>query len=369
MKKICLFLLAICTLFCVQAQKSVYPLPLDSGKTVSGNTLCYMLPTTALQMTVTVEKVREYKGHYADYAESLLGLSHVITDNRTYYKIKDVKLTPVTVPDTKNAYMVCLSGSEMGKYALAKVSKQNDFVPGFSQEAKCYTTKTTPIPNFFKNYSDPSFTEQEDSYVETKIIDGVVTQVPSNRTKLVSRSNAQKAQEAADAISKSRKDQYALVAGEQEVAYDATTINIMLNELKQWEQNYLSLFTGLVLTDELEYTFYVTPEDLEMLPVFTFSTENGLSVENLATASNPYALSFKPIFPTTNVEENVTIGTKATKNTGYRFRQAVPVAVSLEYQQETIHDFGTIDMLQGGRIQILPNNQKNVDLQNFGFIF
>lgn len=369
MKKLSLLLIVICTFFSIQAQKAVYPLPIDGDKTISGNTLCYMLPTTAFQVTVTVEKVQEYKGHYADYAESLLGLANVITENHTYYKIKDVKLVPVTIPDTKNAYLACLSGAEMQKYTLSKASKENNFVPGLSQELKCYTTKTTPIPNFFKNYSDPSFTEQEDSFVETKIIDGVVTQVPANRTKLVSRSNTQKAQEAADAISKSRKDQYSLAAGEQEVAYDATTISTMLNELKQWEQNYLSLFTGLVLTDELEYTFYVTPDNLDELPIFSFTAEKGLSTEELTTATNPYVLTFQPVFPTDNVEKSVANGTKAVSNNGYRFRQAMPVAVSLEYKQEKAHDFGVIDMMQGGRIQILPNNQKNIDIHDFGFIF
>lgn len=368
MKKIFLFLLTTAFLLHGQAQKAVYQLPLDSGKTISGNTLCYMLPTTALKMTVTVTKVREIKGYYADYAETLLGLKNTISENKTFYRIKNVNIQPTTIPDTKNAYLALLSGAQMKNNELVLAAKRANFIPDLAQ-VNVYTTQSTPIPNFFKNYSDPSYTEMEDSFVETKIIDGVVTQVPANRTKLVSRSTNQKAQEAADAISKSRKDQYNLVAGEQEVAYSSEALNIMLSELKQWEDNYLSLFKGIILEDELEYTFYVVPENTEDLAVFTFDQEKGLSTDALSNTGKVYTLSFQPIFPTAPVEEAIATGMKASKNNGFRFRTAMPVQITLHHQQNQVHDFGIIDMFQCGRIQTLPANLNGIDFSNIGFIF
>lgn len=368
-KTLFLALIALFTLS-LQAQKAVYPLPLDSGKTITGNTLCYMLPTTALKVTVNVSKVREIKGHYADYAENLLGLSHIITENKTYYKLNDIQIEPVRVPDTHHAYLVVLSNQQISNGALTRTSEKENFLPGFSQESVHYTCTNAPIPDFFKNYSDPSFTEMEDSFVETKIIDGIVTQVPANHTKLVSRSHTQKAQEAADAISKCRKDQYNLAAGEQEVEYSVETLERMLNELKDWEENYLSLFTGLVLESQQEYTFYVVPEELNKIDLFAFDPNQGLTTHNLQSGNAiNYSLTFTPAFQTNSVENAIVKSKKVDKNNGYRFRTAMPMNVTLQHGQTEIEHFGIIDMLQGGRIQTLPKSQNNLDIQSIGFVF
>lgn len=95
-----------------------------------------------------------------------------------------------------------------------------------------------------------------------------MTQVPANHTKTVSKSFEQKARQAADAIMKSRNDQYMLVAGEQETPYSGDAIAKMLSELKAWENNYMSLFTGVTLRDTVKYVLFITPQtgadDIEM---------------------------------------------------------------------------------------------------------
>ncbi|MCQ2284280.1 MAG: DUF4831 family protein [Bacteroidales bacterium] len=367
MKKFFILLSFSLLIFSSQAQKAVYALPLDSGQSVSGQTLNYMLPTTAFEMTVTVTKVREVQGYYADYAESLLGLNHVITENHTSYKIKAVQIKPITVPDPAHTYLALISGKQLQNLDAIKAAAIDNLPQNYTPLMRCNTLSSTPIPSFFKNYSDPSFTEMEDSFVETKIIDGVVTQVPANHTKLVSRSNKQKAQEAADAISKSRKDQYSLVAGEQETPYSAEAIDRMLSELKQWEKNYLDLFTGLVLEDELEYTFYVTPESMDDLVAFSLDPEHGLSNTDFSDAKDNYMLVFSPTFVNSYAEE--TASQENIKNNGFRIRNAVPVHVMLQHNGQNLIDFGSIQMLQGSHIQVLPTNQKHLDIESIGFIF
>ena len=62
------------------AQVQVYPaghLP-DQSKLVKGSIVTYALPTTTLKMTVSVSKVQDVRGYFADYAESLLGLTNII---------------------------------------------------------------------------------------------------------------------------------------------------------------------------------------------------------------------------------------------------------------------------------------------------
>lgn len=358
-------IITLCTSF-TNAQQNVYPLPLDSGVTVKGSTFRYALPTTALKMTVSISTIQEHRGYYADFAQSLLGLTNVIQENKTYYKLGTVTIEPVEVPDYNHSYLVELSAQQKKDNLLAKLatSKGCDKQLG---TLNSYTTYTEPVPDFFKNYSDLSYTQTEDAFVETKIIDGIVTQVPANRTKTVSKTNSQKAQEAADAISKSRKDQYGLISGEQETPYSAETIETMLQELKQWENNYLSLFTGLTTEDVTEYTFYVIPELQGTTPAFAFSTESGLSLDRLTDNANLYAIDIQPLF-NRNVESATTEET-SSKGTGYRYRKAVPAQVALIHNHNKIHDFGVVSLRQLGEIQTLPLHQDKLIIKQIGFAF
>ena len=91
--------------------------------------------------------------------------------------------------------------------------------------------------------------------MDTKIIDGVVTQVPASHTKTVSKSFESKAREAADAIMKSRKDQYNLVAGEQETPYSREALQTMLADYyaaRNWTSDGIPTQEKL---DELSLTY------------------------------------------------------------------------------------------------------------------
>lgn len=361
--------LTLCALFLLtSAQQNVYQLPLKDGATVKGQSFCYMLPATGFQVTLSVTKVREIKGYYADQAESLLGLTNVIQDNRTYYKVNEVNIKSVQMPDTAQAYLVQLSKDQIKAGFLEKMISCKKRHPATTGKVQSYTTAATPIPDFFKNYAELSYSEQEDAYMETKVIDGVVTQVPANKTKKVSKSSSQKAQEAADAISKSRKDQYSLVAGEQETPYSEEALYRMLQELKQWEENYLSLFTGLTLEDEITYTFYVLPDQSLSCPLFAFDPNTGVSFDNL-TGNNVYRLVLGPkvdFEPIANEVGNIQAN---SKNNGYRIRSTIPIQVMMTFQGKRIHDFGFFDMSQYGPIQILPALLDDFDIHKYGFIF
>ena len=128
------------------AQKAVYPLPLE-GAAPKGNTVCYALPQTAFEVTVTVTKVREIKGYYTEYAQTLLGLTNVISENRTFYKIKDVNIKPVKAPNPQKTYLVLLDNNQQN---LQKELAEEPS-PCMSQSMVQYSTTSTPIPNFFKN--------------------------------------------------------------------------------------------------------------------------------------------------------------------------------------------------------------------------
>lgn len=362
MKKLLLILLFFAGIGTVGAQKQVYQMPLDSSLQLSKNAFCYMLPTTAVKVDVTIVKVREIKGYYAEDAEKLLGLTNIISENKTYYKLKDVSINTETVPDPTHRYAVEPSSNQVksGDYLSSLLKRDLQDATVFEPT---YTTKTTDIPDFYKNYANVSYTESEDAFVETKIINGVVTQVPANHTKLVNKSASQKVQEAADQITQIRKQRNTLIAGEQEIPYSDQALRLMLDELNQAENNYLDLFRGISLEDEIHYTFYVTPQgDENNMPIFFFDSNRGFSSQESANGI-AYSLHFTPQW---NNGYQLNQNPKKA-NTGYRIRTAIPVSISLE-SGNIHHEFGIYPMFQWSDIKTLPANI-DTKIEEIGFIY
>ena len=98
-------LFAVNALFlCAFAQVQVYPLSNLPEKIKYTGAVTYALPTTTLKVTVSVSKVQDVRGYFADYAESLLGLTNIIHQNRTHYMLNSVEIEPLTTADMSNIY-------------------------------------------------------------------------------------------------------------------------------------------------------------------------------------------------------------------------------------------------------------------------
>lgn len=344
------------------AQKQVYPLPLDSSIKLSDNHFYYHMPTTAIKVDVTITKVREIKGYYADYAEKMLGLTNIISDNRTFYRLKDVTIETTIVPDLDMAFAVEPSAKQLKEqqFAQSLIKSQQNSPVVFNNT---YRVNVTPIPDFFKNYANVSYTETEDAFVETKIINGVVTQVPANRTRLVNKTAEQKVQEAADRITQIRKERNNLIAGEQEVAYTKEALELMINQLNQSENDYLDLFRGISLEDEIHYTFYVIPsKEQNTMPIFTLNQDQGFSFD-IENSEASYALHFTNF----NMVKHPAMDYKKASQ-GFRIRQPQAVNIDLTHNRECIHHFGIYQMLQWGEVQILPANL-DPELESVGFVY
>lgn len=336
------------------AQKAVYPLPLDSNSKVklSGNHFCYALPTTAIRVDVTIVKVREIKGYYSDYAEKMLGLTNIISDNRTFHKVKEVSISTREVSDDNMVFVVEPSSNQLKDPDFLNSLLTHRNLPDNSQFETTYNTQASPIPHFFQNYANVTYTETEDAFVETKIINGVVTQVPANRTHVVSKTANQKVQEAVDRITQIRKERNALIAGEQEVAYTKDALELMINKLDEAENDYLDLFRGISLEDEIHYTFYRVPESTDnSINIFSMDSENGFSLPANPN-DNIYSLQFKAH----DHQDLKPASTSNNTNNGYRYRRPQTVQISLILNGEKIHDFGLYLLDQWGVIETLPAN-------------
>lgn len=364
MRKILAFFVVNMLMMGSFAQIQVYPADVvpEKGMKYVGS-VRYALPTTTLKMTVSVSKVQDVRGYFADYAESLLGLTNIIQQNRTYYTLNSVDVEPVATLDESKIYCAYTSNADIAKLWQEESRTATDVLA--AAPLNTYTIHTATLPDFFKNYADISYTQQSEAFVDTKIIDGVVTQVPASHTKTVSKSFESKAREAADAIMKSRKDQYNLVAGEQETPYSGEALQTMLAELKAWENNYMSLFTGISIADTITYVFYVTPESLSPVTAFYFDATKGLSQDKGAEA-DAYKLIFSRVYRK-YITEIVDVN---YPQHGYVTRDTKPVQVSLSHNSANVHDFGIINMHQAGSLQLPPLYDKQVKgVKEFGFVF
>ena len=366
MKKSVITLIICALYFSTFAQIQVYPRTPSEDFPEKGvkyvGSVQYALPTTTLKVTVSVSKVQEVRGYFADYAESLLGLTNIIQQNRTFYTLNSVDVEPVTTPDESRIFTAYTSNTALAKLWQEESMAATDAV---IMPLIAYTVHTATLPDFFKNYADISYTHQSETFVDTKIIDGVVTQVPASHTKTVSKSFESKAREAADAIVKSRKDQYNLAAGEQETPYTGEAIQTMLAELKSWENNYMSLFTGVSIADTTSYVFYVTPESLTPVTAFYFNTTKGFSQDKGVNA-DAYELIFNRIYKKFITE----IVELQYPQYGYVTRDTKPVQVSLTHASAKIHDFGIVNMHQAGSLQISPLYAKQLKgIKGIGFVF
>lgn len=373
MKKIIGIIMIIAVCISISAQNRVIQLPADSGLLPQTNGFYYRLPKTAFKVDVTISRTNLIKGYYTDYAEKLLGLSNVIQNNETSYTLKNVAVSPVTIPDSTHLFYVELTPRQVKNQFLSKLY-QNATPYNNQVFASSFTITSTQLPDFFKNYSAITYVEKEDHYVETQIIEGVVTEVPVSKTKMVTKSVEQKAQEAADFIIQIRKDKYDLTAGVQEVPYSKEALALMITELNQWETNYLDLFTGISIDDELHFTFLVIPKDEEdsLIPLFSIDPQNGLLQGAATQPEQTYFLKITPQLSHDKWTQLMSEKAKEEKyvaNNGYCLRKAAPALLSLIHHRKEIHIWGIYNIFQLGIIETLPAKTDEFDISKFVYIY
>ena len=353
------------------SQRNVIQLPLDSNYIPASSNFIYFLPKTAFKVIVTVEKNEQLKGYYSDFADKMLGISYVFSENKTSYLISNIDVQSFNIPDSNFQFLVEMSPKQIKSDFYIQILNQN-FKP---IESKSYVYKEpTQMSDFFKNYSDQKLLEKEESYVETRIIDGVLTQVPVSKTKTITKSLEQQAQEAADFITKIRKDRYNVITANHEVSFSKEALQYMIEELNQLEKNYLELFTGTSVKQTYSYEFIIIPENAQDLdiPVFAFNEKQGLKTLGQLPQEDIYYIKMKPQLNLSlyNQQQCMLESNKNfKKQTGYQYRLPINSELELIHQNRSIHQFGVYSVFQFSNIFVLPKNTDQFKISNYAIIF
>jgi hypothetical protein len=331
----------------------------------------YALPSNYFVVTVKVNKIRTFEGPLSDYAGQLTGLSSVVKENAVHYEITDITLHLEACPDEKQVYYVEVPTNDVSIRKLYQsllfpacnaTRKENDIPKAFAPaDDKLYTQ------NRFSMYTADAMMEKYDTTYTIQIIDTVEVQVPKITKQLVAKPTKQQAQETIDAIQKIRDAYWWLISGDYD--NDFSNLSLMLNELKQKENEYLALFAGITETEELTCTFVITPstqEDNTRIPLFYFSDRQGMVSKDENISKTTYTLSLKlsamqhavdaadEQFMSSTTEKEQ--GGSVAKNTGLFYRQPQYYSVSIYDGEHLVKNFGVYPVAQLGERRMLPEN-------------
>jgi len=369
-KKLPFILLCLFVSQQVFSQNAVYKLPVSAEITFKNPTFFYTLPKTAFKVDIIVTKTTNIKGLYADFAEKLMGITNYCKENTTSYEMKNVFISPFVVPDKNLQFVAELSSNQVKNNFLQTLYENNStFSHAFSTVEQ---NNADILPDFFKNYADVILQQTHETYTETKIVDGVITQVPVVQTKTTTKTLSQQAQEAADYIEKIRKDRYDILSFSQEVSLTKEAFEYLVSQLNELEKKYLELFTGITVMEDIHETLVVYPSnDFALIPVCSVSPNDGFSATMGKSVANNYYLKCNPQISTNlQVEFNQTYdeGAKSKKVPGYRIRKAVPVFVSL-VNGDKEEQLGIFSIYQYGVLETLPANLDGFEIHKWGYIY
>ena len=243
----------------------------------------YSLPQTVLRLDFTIEETKTEEGAYADYASRYLGMTDYV-ENGSEYKILDVKMVPVSTPDPKATFYVAI-GTGRGAYNVDLDVNEQGIIRSIG-----------------------AGNAAADGYVHPEIVVSQPEQkVEIEKTKhnvfiaTAGKTDDQVAKEIATKIEALEKAKYDLITGFVEVPYEAQTLEKMLDEINDMEEEYKSYFMGNQTVKTYIQSVYVIPnKEITTMTVAKFSEEDGLSIGTTGLGS-PISVQTLPLNMTANI--------------------------------------------------------------------
>ena len=240
---------------------------------VTSEGVVYLLPKTALRITIQVEKTSYTPGDFCKYAERYLRIKDVVQEPSVSFSITTIRQEAFAVADTTKRYAVKFdprtSASNIhlsDEGILLAINADASTIPTLPSPV---TRQTSPLPSPYKFLSEEI---------------------------LAAGSTAKMAELTAQEIYDIRESQSMLTRGQADyMPKDGEQLKLMLNELKLRDEALSSLFTGITTCDTTEYTLTVIPDKaISNTVLFRFSHQLGL-LEKDDLAGAPYYLQIEDL--------------------------------------------------------------------------
>lgn len=312
----------------------------------------YYLPRNIIRLDFVIEKEELFKGKYCAFAKEMLNTDNYIKENNISYRIKSVSVNTLTEADPNYVFFISASDEKTKDnlnlnleltsdgiiqsfgYKDSSVEKtENDF---FEQELD--------IENELSEYNYISIREEEDEE-EGHTVDKITEK--------------DIAASIVDEIKKLRVAYFDLITGYQEVNY-GTTINYMVDEIKNLENELLNMFLGTTNIHTYTKTFYIIPEEgKNSIVLGKFSDTEGF---NAKTGEN-VKINFTDSSIGNNVNklskddiENVTYSNKIFYRNPANVTMQILMGENIFFENRlTISQFGNLILLPLNKMKLVFN--------------
>ncbi len=222
----------------------------------------YNLPQTVVSVDITVVKKHEIPGPFGDYASKYLGLENVIQENSVQYEIKSVDIKTHAQPDPAEFYFVEYDTENFDKLPFSMQFTNAGIISGLhtQQEVNLADSRNHEEQKendfgsevTFNHFLDTNIQEKVDTIIERIQRDTLTIERKKLRRTWVEKSSEVRAKEIAEYIIDVRRKKYDLINGFAEIPYPKETIQYMVEQLEKQEEDYLELFTGVIIYEEMK---------------------------------------------------------------------------------------------------------------------
>ena len=250
MKKTIFFLFAMCACTLQNFAQTVEP---------NEPMLIYAMPKTVLVFDVEIEKVQERVGKFYLYSQRYLQTSDVITENKTWYEIKNISMRTKTVADEQRKFKVVPNKDLNTTYLTLD---ENGILAGI-------------------NYDVPSeniISETEETEICTKTTSSELDLPLFNEEQILANSISKMAAITAKQIYRLRDSRVNWLTGDvDQLPADGASMKTILDELTTTERALCELFVGKTVRETIVETIEYVPTDAVSNHVlFRLSNQNGL---------------------------------------------------------------------------------------------
>ena len=279
------YLYCAALIFSIAACKPTYNvLHITSEASSNEQGVFYYLPRTILVIDVEITKTSYIPGPFAAYAEEYLGYTGILQKN-SLYEIRNIIITDLAEPDPDQLYFIeteknfssLFEMEENGILRNVNVPSSNEEKLELKQEKDLQKNEGFEKQKLLNLIN---IREKLDTVYQRQMLeDSVVVEKRSINRILVKNSLEQSAREAATKISEIRASKYALISFNEDIAFESGTLNTMLKELNELENEYFKLFLGYTETEKINHRLYYKPDinNVGFQPLFRFNSNVGVN--------------------------------------------------------------------------------------------
>lgn len=260
----------------------------------------YMLPKVSFKVEVTMERVKLIPGPFRHYAEQQLGVRPDIDVAGEEWELKDIRITPQVLPDTKNIYSVTTTGEYTG---ICLNLTPEGFLSGVNgnqanMESEKEVFYIVPKENKDQKIEYVRFgvrstlKEVLDSNFSVIEVEGEMRRVWDPIERYVLKEEKDYVKEITDEIFDIRKKRLDLLSG---ASSSGPATREALGKLDALEKDYLSLFMGKRVKEQVRREFVYMPQKAdESVTLFRFSKTSGITAKNNVSAE-PYIIEVQNV--------------------------------------------------------------------------